>query len=518
MKKWILGFGVFALVFAMLAVPMDFKVQAEESTTVSGSDAGTVSDGNAGSTTTTTKLEAPTGLTWDGWKTTWNPVENAKMYIVNIYKDGKHAAMQILPGASAHEYDYSNRIADSGVYTFRVTAYSESNIMKADKAVSEYSVEKTYIRPEKELGMVVGTWDSEREGIFKVPVMEGVGRFFLDIYYVAEGTTKEHGVASGNVPVDEGVGVMEIDLSSVFKYHGAGKYRVRVQALSADVDAVANGVIGDFSAYYDSAATLTGIKKQLNEYMAAGTAAEAKLNIMANISQANLSTAMQTDAEVLETIKQLEEKYAAEKGITVTSTAVSEEAGKYVKAEEINVVGAGLNGKDGETVKLEVSVPEKKETEIFQYPNSVQLDIKLLSNSTSIHKLDIPITITMKVPAGIDVKRLVILHYCADGNCENITPKVVNGDGTITFTVTEFSTFVFAEKAGGNTGSGEAQQPQDEEEENDDDDEEEVKEEKSATPAKDNVPKTGDSLPIALPMTAAVCLAGAAVILKKKEN
>jgi len=522
MKKWIFGLGAFALSFAMLVSPMDSKVQAAESATVSDNDAGSVSDNDAGSTTTKTKLATPTGLTWDGWNAVWNTVENANgAYRVQFYKDGSvihsiHFATSTIENETK-SYNFGRELMESGVYKFTVQAvndYDPDNF--EDSEVSEFSIEKTYVRPEAELGNIVGSWDNAKEGYFNVPVIEGADRYALELYYTpVDGV--EHRRVTSFVPVKQGE-ILSRNYNSYFQEYGAGKYRIKVQALSADVDAVANGQVGEFSNYYDTTVTSSAVNNQLNEYIVAGTATEAKQNIMSNIPQANLATSMQTDATVLETIKQLEAKYAAEKGITVAAPAVSEEAGKYVKAEEINVVGAGLNGKDGNTVKLDVSVPEKKETVSSQhYANSVQLDIKLMSNSTSIHKLDMPITITMKVPTGIDVERLVILHYHQDGSYENVTP-LVNGDGTITFTVTEFSTFVFAEKAGGNTGSGEAQQPQDEEEENDDDDEEEVKEEKSATPAKDNVPKTGDSLPIALPMTAAVCLAGAAVILKKKEN
>jgi hypothetical protein len=40
--------------------------------------------------------------------------------------------------------------------------------------------------------------------------------------------------------------------------------------------------------------------------------------------------------------------------------------------------------------------------------------------------------------------RLVILHYKADGTYETISPYD-NGDGTVSFTVTSFSPFIFAE-------------------------------------------------------------------------
>ena len=64
--------------------------------------------------------------------------------------------------------------------------------------------------------------------------------------------------------------------------------------------------------------------------------------------------------------------------------------------------------------------------------------------------------VTMAAPAGIDVSVLTILHYNEDGTYETL-PVRKNSDGTISFTVTHFSNFVFGEKeaeeSGNNSGS-----------------------------------------------------------------
>ena len=91
----------------------------------------------------------------------------------------------------------------------------------------------------------------------------------------------------------------------------------------------------------------------------------------------------------------------------------------------------------------------------------MQLAIELKNDNTSVHELGVPITITMPIPTGLDESRLAILHYHEDGSVESVNLKN-NGDGTVTFTVTSFSTFVFAEmtenesdqqESGGNSGS-----------------------------------------------------------------
>ena len=71
---------------------------------------------------------------------------------------------------------------------------------------------------------------------------------------------------------------------------------------------------------------------------------------------------------------------------------------------------------------------------------SVQLDVSLVHNSAKVHELEVPITVTMPIPSGLQASRLVVLHYRTDGTVETVSLKM-NGDGTVTFTVDGFSTF-----------------------------------------------------------------------------
>ena len=156
---------------------------------------------------------------------------------------------------------------------------------------------------------------------------------------------------------------------------------------------------------------------------------------------------MQTDSKTQELVKELESRYTEEKNISVQAPEVSEDAASYVDAQRIKMVGAGLNAAEGSNVQLTVGIPQKQEyISDKHYKNTVQLAIELKNNDTSVHELAVPITITMPIPAGLDANRLAILHYHENGSVESVTLKN-NGDGTVTFTVTNFSTFVFAEKA-----------------------------------------------------------------------
>lgn len=96
---------------------------------------------------------------------------------------------------------------------------------------------------------------------------------------------------------------------------------------------------------------------------------------------------------------------------------------------------------------MNVTVPETKiDVDTNRYADSVQLDLKLVSDSSEIHELRLPITITMPIPAGLDAVHLTILHYKNNGATPEVVKYRINNDRTITFTVTSFSDFVFAEE------------------------------------------------------------------------
>ena len=113
-----------------------------------------------------------------------------------------------------------------------------------------------------------------------------------------------------------------------------------------------------------------------------------------------------------------------------------------VDASKITVVGAALNASAFADVQLTVSTPATKVTVPDKYKAGVQLDINLLIDGEALEDLSVPVTLTMPIPAGVDAKNLVILHYHGDATEPVVITPTVNADGTMTFTVTGFSTFV----------------------------------------------------------------------------
>jgi len=170
---------------------------------------------------------------------------------------------------------------------------------------------------------------------------------------------------------------------------------------------------------------------------------DAKQTIITAVEKEVVIAAMQKDVDFQATITELEENYTTHQQVTVEAPAVDAAVADVVKADSIEVVGAGLNGTYQSTVKLNVA-PVAAPVEVAStYANAVQVDIKLLVNDAPKANLEIPVAITMEVPTGVSTSNLVILHFHdAAGNYSVIRPQV-NGS-KITFAVDGFSTFVFA--------------------------------------------------------------------------
>lgn len=161
---------------------------------------------------------------------------------------------------------------------------------------------------------------------------------------------------------------------------------------------------------------------------------------------ATLRTAMQTNSDTRAMVEAIEKM----SGITVAND-VSEDVKAYIDTANIKVLGAALNADDGvSNVGLKITKEADVATLDSKYKNAIPLGITLTNVSTAASGLAVPVTITIPVPRGIDIRKLVILHMNADGT---VNENFSNGNGysydlnsrTITFTVTHFSTFIFAE-------------------------------------------------------------------------
>ena len=169
---------------------------------------------------------------------------------------------------------------------------------------------------------------------------------------------------------------------------------------------------------------------------------------------------------LLNKLQSLENDYASEKTIRIEPALIESAVSSSVRGA-VTVTGAAFNAADNSSIQLVIG--DKSGTGITigsTYSKSVQLDMRLVqtknSTSSDITTLTMPVTIIMQVPAGINASRLVILHDIdGDGTSDETVPYYLIRN-EVTFTVTHFSNFAFAEKAvssggdvttGGNTGS-----------------------------------------------------------------
>jgi len=141
-------------------------------------------------------------------------------------------------------------------------------------------------------------------------------------------------------------------------------------------------------------------------------------------------------------IKEVEDIYKSKTGITVNVQVAPNTHGNF--HNNVRVVGAAFNAPPGQSVSLQFTKPDKDaefDTSKYKANNAVQVSIDLVGVGDS-SSLVVPIIITVPVPSGVSPKDFFILHYKKDGSYEVIIPTL-NGDGTCSFIVTGFSTFVF---------------------------------------------------------------------------
>lgn len=407
-----------------------------------------------------TPLAAPTDLAWgDNYKIIYKPADvNHSMYQVELYKDNvlvNTIGSSNRAGADGIIKDTCvwHEIKDSGTYKLRVKAVAAwDDTIHTDSDWSAY-LEKTYNRPSNQLGTTTAEWDAEKAGQinFKLIAQEAV--YYAHVYKDGKSVANfANGAGSSLAQNGEPGEIRSYDVSHCIAQNGEGKYTVRMRVMSTDLDTIAHGVEGSESAVYDTAEKSSDLSDILADAIANQTPSQAVETLTTSAGADKIQEAMQTSDSFRGQVEELEKKYIAEKNIT-TGTEVSEAAEKYVSADKVKVVGAALNAAGG-SVKLNIDVtPEDKKVSLASgYLKNVQMDIKLVNGSTEIHELKIPVSVIIPVPAGIDVRQLAILHYHQDGAVESVVFHV-NGDGTVTFTVKDFSTFVFAEKTAGSESS-----------------------------------------------------------------
>lgn len=357
-------------------------------------------------------------------------------YKIRVYKNGQLITSYYLGDLSGYvNCFYSENIRcdinESGSYTFKVEI-SPDDSENITAQVSEVSPAFDYERPAEILATPTGLqWNSQIRGVAEWNSVENASSYSIDLW-------KDGMFVVGYPNRNDS----KVDFRNEIGEYG--NYTFCVQAISNDITKYANSEWSYESAPLDFSSTVDQTLEEIlqNDNVAA---AVDDLKDGNKINQSELLVAMQSNSNVQGMMRELEEKYVDEMNITIAPPVVEDIA---IDSGKIDVLGAGLNAGYGQEVVLKISKPDAGSPYNPEvYKNVVQFNMDMLVDGTARKELDIPVTITLPVPDGMNINRLAILHYSSvDGSYETIYPRK-NSNGTVSFTINHFSTFAFAETA-----------------------------------------------------------------------
>jgi hypothetical protein len=381
---------------------------------------------------------------------------------IDLLKDGNYVTGVMQPlysgTLSYHNWDFDAvHIQDSGQYQYEILMEKENPDVSSGNRYETTLVAKSevidYIRPQQELATPPNIrWDENNVGTIIWDAVDGADSYLLWLRSSGSGS---------------GMSLSEPSLSIRDQIQGDKEYYVTVQAYSKDPTVIANSrisepvdidttgitksvsgklsdIMNDYNSYdKTNAEQMASIKDEV-----AGQVANLTADANGDINQNELNAlqiGMQSNPYMLNQVKQLEELYAASNQVNV-STNVDPNAG--FDSSKVSIIGAALNGDAGSDMSFGIEKADENSKVLVDqsmFNNPVQYNFTLSGTFNGTGEFRIPVRVTMPNPSNTPVYKLVILHYKADGSYETIRPYD-NGDGTISFTVTSFSPFVFAEE------------------------------------------------------------------------
>ena len=394
-----------------------------------------------------TKLEAPQVWWSEEWEAVpeWSRVEDAggKYQMEAVSDNGwtfssTHSTRITSAPDVFSFYGFRNQIEESGAYKFRGRALGD-DIETETSDWSEYSEEWNFAMPDISFGVPEnphweGTtivWDEPSDAL-SAEYSEYIAGYEIALYVDGK----------WDIIYDDAQ-APELNVAEDMVEEGA-EYTFDIRTVSSMPSKIfhSKAVFGDT---YDASEENAGVSGTIDGILnsddpEAITTAPDKLAE----NRDKVQVAMQTEPEVVKKIAELESAYAKENSI-VTKIDASNDTG--IDAGKIEIVGAGLNAEAPDsTVSFRVTKPEEEVmVDHTAYRNTVQVDFSLVGAA---EELKVPVQITIPIPETINPKFFAVLHYHADGSYDAILPPDqlrLNGDGTATFTVTSFSTFVLAE-------------------------------------------------------------------------
>lgn len=399
------------------------------------------------------KLAVPTGVRWSDEQEAlpqWDAVDGAAgQYRMEAYLDGERILRSTHHFSTTDLYDtydargFVCRVEDPGVYQFRVMAVGD-DINTTDSDWSLMSEGWTFAKPSVRFGKPSNLrWDGTNL-LWDEPEIPAEYQQYLNGYEVTiYGDGREIVIHSSIFPDYDNAEWMEED--------DVSQWTFSVRAISNTPSVIFHGEMVNGEDAYDAGEENASISDTIDGILSSEdpeVLENAPDQLKENVDK--LQVAMQTDSQVLEQIRELEERYAQQKNLTLAENQVSDEVAELdFDGSAVEMVGALLNAEDDDAeVALKIRKPDREEViDATAYKNAIQLDFHLSGVPSG--PLKVPVRMTVPIPESINPDFFCVLHYLKDGTLEEFGPlsmEIDKENRTASFTITSFSTFVLAEE------------------------------------------------------------------------
>ena len=305
------------------------------------------------------------------------------------------------------------------------------------------------------------------------------GGYEIDYGYLSEDgiVTRIKATYNGNIRdrVDEQINA---NIESIIKTGYSGKIVIKVRNFSKDYSSAQSSEWSDWSDPIKIEAVNSEVKNAVLSAISLPKEPEEKdkqaaVEAIKEIDTEELKKAIEIETsnnvsnggqgEIVRNIENLE--------VLTGKTAekqVAEDLSEVLAADEIKVVGAGLNAEEGKQITLEVKKAEKEDVYPTLVNQSVRISIDLVDSDTKESvtedkkELAVPVVIKLPIPKTINPSFLKIIHYHDDGTTEKIYPTITRERSAssqkmiwyATFVVSSFSDFELVDNAAIKTVEG----------------------------------------------------------------